>query len=143
MTIVPFMLEWMVQWNGYEPATLNMRLCGASPVMFADIVHEPSSRPTLCGTESPFVHVITSPTAALTGPHALPLTDASTSAAVPAGGSVQIPAAVLAPPEVVAGGFVVVPPPEQAASRIETATADAPRRMARMRFLHLVRGAPR
>jgi hypothetical protein len=41
MTIVPFMLEWIVQWNGYDPAALKTRLCGASPVMFADIVHGP------------------------------------------------------------------------------------------------------
>lgn len=120
MAIVPFMLEWMVQWNGYEPAALKTRLCGASPVMFADIVHEPSSRPTLCGMESPLVHVMTSPTAALTGPQVLPWTDACTSAAVPAAGSVQ----TAVPVPDVPGGFVVVPPEQ-------------------CRSLHLVRGAPR
>ena len=113
MTIVPFIDGWTVQWNGYEPAALNERLCGASPVMFFDIVQEPSSSPTLCGTASPFVQVMTSPTLALTGPHAFPPTDASTSAAVPAAGSEHTDAAAVWEPLV----GVPPPPPEQAASR--------------------------
>lgn len=130
MTIVPFMPGWIVQWNGYDPAALKTRLCGASPVMFAGIVHEPSSSPTLCGTASLFVQVITSPTAALTAPHSLPPTDASTSAAVPAAGSVQTAAADVAP-DVAAGGFVA-PPPVQAARTTEKVITEAVRRLARI-----------
>ena len=119
-----------MQWNGYDPATLKTRLCGVVVVMFADIVHEPSSRATLCWTASLFVQVITSPTEAATALQVLFATVASTSAAVPAGGSVQTAAADVAP-DVAAGGFVAVPP-EQAARASETAIAEAVRRLARM-----------
>src|SRR6476469_9684951 len=68
IVIVPFMLGWIVQWNGYVPALVKTRMA-VPPLgaMLAPIVHEPSSSPTLCGTSSLFVHVITSPTLALMG----------------------------------------------------------------------------
>ena len=76
---MPFIDEWIVQWNGYVPATENTRLAlPPLPAMSPDIVHEPSSSPTRCAAESELVQVMTSPTFALTGPHWNPPTVAST-----------------------------------------------------------------
>jgi len=143
------MNEWIVQWNGNEPAWVNTRLCCASRVMLFVIVHEPSSRATLCGTESSLDQVITSPTAALTGPQALSATVAFTSAAAPDAG-VQMVATTVAPgaPSVAAGGLPVAAGglpvaagglpvaagglPEHAARSRAAASADVVRRMARI-----------
>jgi len=145
MVIVPFIPEWIVQWNGYVPATEKTRLAlPPPPAMLPDIVQEPSSSPTLCGAESEFVQVITSPTLALTGPHWKPPTAASTVV-----GSVESAqtweVAVVAPGDAAvdaAGPCVAGPwvgaelgPPEQAARARAVPSVAIPRAMGRMRVL--------
>src|ERR1700741_1607206 len=113
------MNEWTEQWNGNVPATENARLFEPPPGMFEDIWHEPSSRATLCGTLSPFVQVITSPTFALIGCCQALLATPTATTVVPVESAqgaeaAVVPAGCWVPP----AGCVVgdVPPPEHAAS---------------------------
>src|SRR6185369_1994960 len=113
IVIVPFMLGCTEQWNGYVPALLKTRLLGEPLVMFAPMVHEPSSSATRCGTLSSFVQVITSPTLALTGwDQALFFTWASTTVVPVESEQTAAAGPVVAP----AGAVVAVLLPEHAAS---------------------------
>ncbi len=164
IVIVPFMLEWMEQWNGNVPATENTRLLDWPPPIALDIPHDSSSSSTPWGTESPFVQVMTSPTPAATvaGIQVLLSTDAVTSVGsaesvhggfpavvatgplVPLGGVVA-PCGV-APCGVVAPGAVGAPvpgPPVHAASTSAMPMAPARRRMGRMSILHVGRDCAR
>lgn len=77
--MVPFMLECTEQWNGKVPATENTRLrVPPPPLMLPAIAHDPSSSAAEWGTESLFVHVITSPALAVTGAQVNPSTVALT-----------------------------------------------------------------
>lgn len=131
IVIVAFMFEWIVQWNGYVPAFEKVRLClPPPPAMFAPIVQVPSSVATLCAAVSLLVHVITSPTFAVTGSdHLNSATVALT--VVAAVESAQVEARVGAAP-VPAGAVVAVPPPEQAASAAATASVAMPRTIERI-----------
>ena len=139
---MPFMVGCTAQWNGNVPATEKTRLLEPPPGMLSDIAHDPSSRATLCGTVSLFVHVITSPTFALIGcchwrlatPTATTVVPVESvhgaeAAVVAAGGCVPPPGAGVPP----AGACVDVPPPEQAARARAVASAAMPRAMGRMR----------
>src|SRR6185503_7860151 len=102
------------------------------PAMLPDIVHEPSSSPTLCGAESELVQVMTSPTLALTGAHLKSPTVAAT-VVVPVESVQTAPVAVVAPGVWPAGavvGFELAP--EQAASATAVTSVTIPRAMGRM-----------
>ena len=154
------MLEWMEQWNGNVPATEKTRLFDCPPWMAVAIPHEPSSSSTPCGTESPFVQVMTSPTLAATfaGIQVLLSTEAVTSvasvesvhgaepAAVAPGPLVPLGGVVALPGVVPAGdvGVVVVPgPPVHEARTSAIARAPAPRRIGRMSILQVGRDCAR
>jgi ribosomal protein S18 acetylase RimI-like enzyme len=138
------MSGWTVQWNGNVPAWEKTRLFFWPWAMLPSMLHEPSSRPTACGAESAFVHVITSPTDAVTfaGSNLKSAIAASTvvasvvsshGAVAPAVAPVVAGAAdggVLVAAAVV-GAVVAVPPP-QAASTSATPSAAGPRRLVRM-----------
>ena len=147
MVMVPFMLGWTVQKNGYVPGTEKTRLAfPPEPAMLPDILHEPSSSSTLCGAESELVQVMTSPTLALTGPHWKPPTAASTVvAAVESAQTAEV--AVVWPgvcPVPVDGGGPCVPAPtvgpgvelpEHAARARAVTTVAIPLAMGRMVIL--------
>ena len=158
--IVPFMLEWMEQWNGKVPATENTRLFDCPPPMALDMPHESSSSSTPWGTESPFVQVMTSPTPAAmaAGIQVLLSTEAVTSVASVESVHGAAPAVVAAGPLVPPGGVVVpegvVPvgdvgavvmpgPPVHEARTSAIAMVQAPRRMGRMSILHVGRDCAR
>src|SRR5687768_16150563 len=66
--MVPVMSGWTLQKKGYDPAALNVR-APVSPCPRFSVVHAGSSlRVAVCGTPSPFVQAITSPTFAWTVP---------------------------------------------------------------------------
>src|SRR5687767_6849091 len=106
----------------YVPASVNTS-APESPWFRFSVPHEPSARDAVCGAESAFVQLMTSPTAAVTGSgsYVKSLISTSTVAAAPAGAGAQ----AAPPPSEAAGceaagweaaGAVVAPPPPHAAS---------------------------
>src|SRR5688500_9364085 len=78
--MVPVMSGWTLQKKAYVPAALNVRL-PVSPCPRRSVVQAGSSLyVAVCGTPSPLVHVMTSPTFAwiVPGENALPVILAST-----------------------------------------------------------------
>jgi ribosomal protein S18 acetylase RimI-like enzyme len=137
------MLGCTKQWKGYVPAALNEVLPDAPPAMLEVHLMSPSSSATPCGTPSPFVHVITSPTLALMvdGTNAWPSIPAVTVPVPDAGAQTAalpppVDGTVVAPPPPVGGTDVVPPPPPpQAATRSAVLTTVRPRASGRISIL--------
>jgi len=107
IVIVPCIELWILQWNGYEPAAVNVRL-PVAPLAIVPVSHADwLSSVTVCPAVSLFVHVIVSPTLAVTvaGSNAKFFMPAAT---VPADVATEHGAAPPPPPPADAAG--VLPP---------------------------------
>ena len=64
MTIVPVILEWIAQWNGYVPAAEKTSPSDL-PAARVGVAHCPPSRVAVCGLAPPFVKAMTCPVLAV------------------------------------------------------------------------------
>ncbi len=62
--MVPFIVEWIAQWNVYVPALVKVRP-SLLPLPMVGVKHEPSSSVAVWPALSPLVNVMTSPTLAV------------------------------------------------------------------------------